>query len=249
MEEESFESAYRALESRFRRRAEADGDVYVPNPEPSGVVDCIFVCMEPSLGRWADSDPEKGRALVEQGIRNFLYSMEDYVLHYAARHYLCRPDESYHVTDISKGAMLTDRASVSRQERYDRWYPLLREELDLLATEDTRIIAVGNAPYDYLTQKPVEWPLTQILHYSSQAARARNRAVEGREERFREFEGSVTHDDLLGMAEEVLQDAGVPEWVREETLSRLNERELTTSRQKLLFIYKEEFEELQASTP
>lgn len=246
---DSFQAAYRALEDRFRTRAEADGDVYIPNPEPEGPTDYIFVCMEPSLGRWADSDPEKGRARVEQGIRNFLYSMEDYILDFAARHYLCGSDESYHVTDISKGAMPTDRAGEEREDRYNRWYPLLREELDLLATEKSRIIAVGKAPYDYLSRKPVELPLTRILHYSSQAARARNKAVEGREDRFRAFEGSVTHADLLDTAEEVLRDASVPDWVHEETVSRLNRRELTTSRQKLLFIYKEEFEEMRASKP
>ena len=53
--DESFDKAYRELEERMKVLAEADGDVFLPNPEPLGTVQCILIWMEPSLGRWARS--------------------------------------------------------------------------------------------------------------------------------------------------------------------------------------------------
>jgi hypothetical protein len=46
----SFHEKYRDLEDRLRALAEADGDVYLPNVEPSGPVRYVFIAMEPSLG-------------------------------------------------------------------------------------------------------------------------------------------------------------------------------------------------------
>jgi hypothetical protein len=126
-----FHAAYRDLETRMKALAESDNDIFLPNPEPKGPAHFILICMEPSLGHWARS-AEDAHAKVETGFRNFLSSLEDFILHFAASHYLCKPEESYHVTDISKGAMVVKRAAKERWERYDRWYPLLLEELQLL---------------------------------------------------------------------------------------------------------------------
>jgi hypothetical protein len=49
----NFADAYAALERQFRQLAQADGRVYVPNPEPAGPVDFLFIAEDPSLGRWA----------------------------------------------------------------------------------------------------------------------------------------------------------------------------------------------------
>jgi hypothetical protein len=46
-----FRASYEYLEARMKARSEADGDVFLPNPEPLGPVEYVFVCMEPSLGR------------------------------------------------------------------------------------------------------------------------------------------------------------------------------------------------------
>jgi hypothetical protein len=101
--------------------AEADGDIFVPNPEPLGPVDYVFICMEPSLGRWAPS-PDVARAKVEAGFRNFVFSIEDFILHFCIKQYLCEPTQRYLITDWSKGAMLVEQAGVARTDRYDRWY-------------------------------------------------------------------------------------------------------------------------------
>jgi hypothetical protein len=125
----SFHTAYRELEEKMKALAEADGDVFLPNPEPPSPVHYVLICMEPSLGWWAQS-ADHARSRVEAGFRNFLFSIEDFILHFCVRRYLCGPAERYHMTDFSKGAMLVDRAGLARIQRYDRWYALLQEEID-----------------------------------------------------------------------------------------------------------------------
>jgi len=106
----SFHIAYRELEERMKALAEADGDVFLPNPEPDGPVQYVLICMEPSLGWWACSAGH-ARSRVEAGFRNFLFSIEDFIVHFSARRYLCGPEERYHITNLSKEAMLVDRLS------------------------------------------------------------------------------------------------------------------------------------------
>src|SRR5437867_12283996 len=145
----NFQARYRALEKRMKAFAEAHGDIFVPNPQPDAPVQHVLICMEPSLGRWARSADE-ARAKVEAGFRNFLSSIEDFILHFCIQQYLCEPTQRYHITDLSRGAMLVERAGVARTQRYDRWYGLLVEELDLVATSGAGIFAVGNAVAQHL---------------------------------------------------------------------------------------------------
>jgi hypothetical protein len=81
------------------------------------------------------------------------------LLHYASRRYL--GTESYHLTDFSKGAMLTAHANIDRTERYDRWYRLLLEELALVGPE-AKIFSVGKVVASDLRQRGLR--STQILH-------------------------------------------------------------------------------------
>lgn len=74
-----------------------------------------------------------------------------------------------------------------------------------------------------------------------QAGLARKEAIVGREDRFHSFMDSVRIEDVIATAEDVLHSANVPESIRYETLPRLKQFELTESRQRLLFIYKEAF--------
>ena len=62
--DEDFRAKYRRLEDRMRALAEADDDVFLPNPEPVEPVDYVLICMEPSLGAWARS--RENRELVGQ---------------------------------------------------------------------------------------------------------------------------------------------------------------------------------------
>lgn len=235
-----FRASYECLETRMKARSEDDGDVFLPNPEPPGPVEYIFVCMEPSLGRWARSADE-AKARVEAGFRNFVSSVEDFILHFCIRQYLCEPTEHYHITDLSKGAMLVERASIDRSARYDRWYGLLVEELDLVAKPGAGIFAVGNAVAQHLTCREFPRPITPVIHYSGQAGRARAAAIAGHEDDFEKFRNSVSLELLLATAKDVLNKS-VPANLRDKTLARLAGSELSLSRKQLIFNYKLAFE-------
>lgn len=241
-----FHNSYRQLEDRMKARAEADGDIFLPNPEPSGPVEYVLICMEPSLGWWARS-AEEARSRVEAGFRNFLFSIEVIILHYCVRRYLCGSGQTYHITDLSKGAMLVNRADDERDQRYERWYELLQQEIDLCATPTARIIAVGNVVAHQLERQGFKRSFRQIIHYSTQAVSARSARIVGREESFQAFKDSVSLEDLVATAEDVFKAAQVPPYIRDNGLARLRKNQLTTSRQQLIFIYKEEFESMHSS--
>jgi len=231
----------------MKDRAEADGDVFLPNVEPEGPAHHVLIAMEPSLGRWARSADE-ARSKVEDGFRNFLPSDEVSILHYCIRRYLCGPEERYHITDLSKGAMHVKDAGLARFERWDRWYPLLQEEIDLVATPNARFAAIGKVVAEYL-QRQSFGDFTRVIHYSRQAASSRNAGIRGHEEDFQGFFGSVSPDDLVTTAEQVLGAARVPAEIRNKGLSQLksSSSQLTDSRQKLIFNYKLAFEKIRAS--
>ena len=109
----SFHAKYRELEERMKALAESEGDVFLPNTEPEGPVQYVLICMEPSLGRWARSADE-ARSKVEAGFRNFLFSMEDFILHFCARLHLCKPKDLQPVCRSHRGAMLIKRAGLAR---------------------------------------------------------------------------------------------------------------------------------------
>ena len=230
----SFQNRYRELEERMRALAEEEGNVYVRNPKPSGSVQYVFICMEPSLG---SSSPEELQVRIDAGARNFLNSVEDFLLHFAARRYLCDSGERYHITDVSKGAMTVSRAGTNRHQRYGRWYSLLQEEIDLVATSDAHCFAVGKVVSDFLSERNLQRPFSYLLHYSPQAARARNKGIEGHEARFETFRGTVSIEDVIAEAEQVLDEAGLPDQFRDEALDRLEDSTLTPSRKKLLLTY------------
>lgn len=241
MNDAGFRAAYRELEARMEALAEAEGDMFLPNPEPSEPVEYVFVCMEPSLGRWARS-ADDARRKVDAGFRNFAFSIEDFILHFCIQQYLCGPHERYYITDLSKGAMLVKRAGVARAHRYERWYGLLLEELDLVAKPAAEMFAVGREVAQHLARRAFPRPFTAVIHYSRLAARVRAEGIIGHEASFEQFRSSVSIEQVLATAEEVL-NTSVPPSFRDDTLARLAERKLSESQEKLIFNYKLAFED------
>lgn len=173
-----FHTAYRDLEARMKSLVESDGDIFLPNPTPRAPAHYVLICMEPSLGWWAKSADE-ARARVDAGFRNFLFSPEDFILHFCAQRHLCGAGQRYLLTDLSKGAMLVNRAGVARVERYDRWYSLLLEEIEPCAIPEARIVAVGSAVAEQLRRRCFQRPFRQVINYSSQAGPARRAGIRG----------------------------------------------------------------------
>jgi len=135
--------------------------------------------------------------------------------------------------------LFVNRAALARIERYDRWYALLQEEIDLCADPSAGIVAVGKHVAEHLARRR---SFTRVIHYSSQAVSARKAGILGREESFQAFRGSVSLEDLVETAEDALKAAHVPSEIHDETLSRLAKSRLTTSREQLIFNYKVAFE-------
>lgn len=206
----------------------------------------VFVCMEPSLGGWARS-VEEGRARVEGGFRNFVSSLEDFILHFCIRQYLCEPTDGYHITDVSKGAMLVKQANIDRTQRYDRWHALLREEVDLMAVPEAGIFAVGKDVAKHLAARAFPRPFTEVLHYSGQNTAAWGRGIVGHEASFEKFKTTVSIEAVIEAAEKVLE-ASVPPPFRAQTLARLRASQLSESRKQLMFNYKLAFESYRSLT-
>jgi hypothetical protein len=245
----AFRESYQKLEARMKDQAEADGHVYLPNPEPSGQVEYIFVCMEPSLGGWART-PEAARAKVEAGYRNFCTSIGDFILHFCIREYLCERSERYHITDLSKGVMPVKQAAVERQARYFRWSGLLEDEMNLVAKPGASIFAVGKTVEEQLDRQgfprdrqQFPTPVTKMLHYSGRWPQHRANRIVGHEKAFERFKGSVSLERLRETAEEVLNKS-VPATFRDEILQKREMRKpLSESDEQLIFIYKCAFED------
>jgi hypothetical protein len=140
--------------------------------------------------------------------------------------------------------MLVAEAGATRAERYDRWYPLFREELDLVSRSDAGVIAVGRNVAEQLERRRLPRSVTRVMHYSGQAAAARQAAIVGHEAEFDDFASSVTVDDVLQEARLVLEQAALPREYVAETLARLANTSLSVSRRQLMFHYKLRFETL-----
>jgi hypothetical protein len=235
----TFAKQFHEIEQKFAAAAAADGDIYLPNFTPSGPVDAVLVGMEPSLGRWARTPAEADRKIAA-GFRNFMWSPEDFILHWAARRTLIPSDGTYHITDVSKGAMPVRQANVHRRARYARWMALLDEEIGLVAKPDARIVAIGGQVGRLLKRNKAGRNVTCVMHYGAWA-RARDAEVEGQEAAFLEFADTLSMQDIVDVADEVLRENSVPDALSAETIARLGKAQLSESRKKLAFIYSRVF--------
>ena len=268
----AFEDEYEALEEEFRRQVESDNghfepetkSVYLPNIRPEGPVDFVFVGMEPSLGGWAWDTTEKSamqmaEGKIRQGFKNFALTLEDFIFHHCIREYLCERDRTYYITDLSKGAMLTKLADDKRKERYEKWFPLLERELNLVAKEipasgrRTQVIAVGKSQVGkFLSKKQLPNCVCYagaILHYSKVANVYRGTQKKMYPEQYSEFALSVTLKDITQTAEIVMREGGMGTFV-DCTLKKLEKKsDLTDSLKKLMFDYKIWFEDIREGRP
>lgn len=240
----SFSAKYADLCRRFSRQAEADGDVYLPNLPISKPADHIFISMEPSLGHWAPGrDPEaRRRAALEKignGFRNFIFSYNNHVFHYCVKAFFCNSNETYHLTDLSKGAMTVSNAARKPYHRYAGWYDLLQEELQLVSSSNARYYAVGKRVVDFLKRAGFKRPVVSLYHYSQRfpnntSSRAREFPVE-----YLQFSKTVSHEAILETAANVFEKFSIPHDISSPVYSRLlKKKNLSESFKQLMFSYK-----------
>ena len=244
----SFSEQYAALEGKFKEQVEKDNEdlgiesCFLANVAPKAPVDYVLVAMEPSRPANIDS------------IKNFAVSVEDFILHFCAKEYLCKGEceRTYHITDLSKGAMRVTDASSSpalRYERYKRWYPLLCEEIKLVARPNAPIIPVGHVVRDFLTVQKMSDLKDEILHYSQSAGPHRTKMPKRYPEQFSEFKDTVDLSDIKKAAKRVLGEAGLGHDEPQKTLKRLQRgKGLMKSRKQLMFTYKCQFEKILEGT-
>jgi len=201
----SFQDAYGQLENKFKTAADTEGSVYIPNIPPPSHARYVFAAMEPSLGRWG-INPTQRVAYLRNGMTNFAWSMGDFALHYCARTYLCNPGESYHITDLSKGAMLVAQASRDRQQRWLRWLPLLQRELSVVAAPGARIFAVGRQVEAFLHANAPELEVDYVIHYSGTAVRHHLALANRMPAEFATFSATIRPADFLEVCQEVLAE-------------------------------------------
>ena len=248
----TFDQAYAELEAEFKEQVCNDGAEYLPLARPEGPVDFVLIGMEPSLGRLvsrsAHSDREKRRAEVrekcELGLKNSAWSMEDFILHYCARHYLCRDGETYYITDLAKGAMLAKEAVEGRIARYERWYPILEKELGLVARQDAKIISIGDGVGRFLSRKGIYGHAGTIRHFSSQAAGHAGKEGDRDKNGGCGFSCGVGRKDILRVAEQVMMEYGMDGLSQVRLAALKRGAGLNEPRKKLLIDYKHGFDRI-----
>jgi hypothetical protein len=232
-----FDQKYSSLVKKFSRLAKSEGNIYLPTIRPPRQVDYVFIGMEPSLGHWSKT-PQEAEEKIGRGFKDFAFSVGDFILHHCIREYLCRNQSStYYVTNLSKGAMTVREANDNPVERWERWLPLLRDELTLVQKRTTRFVAIGRSVDIFLASKGFSNVHT-ILHYSQQAAGYRNKWVEWNEKAFENFKRQVSGKDIIATAKAVTEQAKM-EWnLTSSGLRRLERQDLTDSQKMLVFGYK-----------
>lgn len=107
---------------------------------------------------------------MSQGFRNFRLSINDFILHYSIRKFLCGAGCAYHITDISKGPMFVRQARQDRWRRWDRWYASLVEEIAFVGKPDATILTLGDEVAIFLRRKGFNRLNGAVLHPSGNAA-------------------------------------------------------------------------------
>ena len=133
----TFVQAYRELEVKFKAMVDKDkhshgiDSVFLHNVYPTNRVDYVLVGMEPGLnGTDVDTAREKVAACE---FENWGRYPQTSTLVFAVWKYLCDEDKTkYYFTDLAHGAMNTKLKDAKDGDRYERWFPLLEEELALV---------------------------------------------------------------------------------------------------------------------
>ena len=231
--------AYRNLERHFRDKVDMDKahaiervvqgwGVYLPCVEPANQVDYIIVGMEPSFG-WAEGIEDAEKKIAE-GFRNFGRPDNEReplaLFMLSIEKFLCQAGETYHLTDVSKGAMPVTVAALDRGRRYEEWYPLLLEEIAIVGKPEAPVIAIGNKVKRFLQRRDLEGttgrPLHPVKHYSLQASRYYKEEADNDPDGFERFKKA-----------ELSEGGGWP-------------ADLTLAKKQLVFAYKKQFEAIHA---
>ena len=212
-DQDSFRKQYQRLQSQWRQLAIARGRQYLKYLAPRAPVDFVLVGKMTSIGEKhaAEIPPGEFPDVAPPGY-NLLLSIGDLILNYGAQRHLCQLGERYYLTDLGKGAVPPKYAKGKIQkEEFIAWYPMLLEELKLVAKPDATVIPVGSATGDFLKgQSNFPYRLTTpILHWSTAAVSAAKMAASFFPREWDEYLRSTSWEDLHASTEEIFTEPGL----------------------------------------
>jgi hypothetical protein len=248
---------YEDLEDFFKVQVKKDGcdSIYLPPIiRPEEIMDFIFIGMEPSLGSWAKGrTPEDkikdAKQKIAAGFKDFSYSLEDFILHYCIRKYLCNDENKYYITNISKGAMLTKYADEKRPDRYKRWLPFLIKEISILSSNATKLVSIGQYAKELLSKEYHQLSVNSILHYSGRWPKHRDKFIIDNGLNFESFQKNnkdIITNGILKVINEIT-DASNIQLLSPSVMDFTNrKKDLTESQLKLILVYKNQFEDIKS---
>ena len=188
----TFAEAYRELEDKFKWMVGKDGmchgiqSVFLPNVEPTGQVDYVLVGMEPGVNGVGLKTAKKEIAASTR--ENWGRCPQTNTLVFAVWKYLCDEDQTkYYFTDLAHGAMNGKSKGARDQDKYERWYPLLEEELALVAKPDAKIISIGHTACRFLAEKGLHGHAGMVAHPSGQALGHAGKEIPAHPELWKQF--------------------------------------------------------------
>ena len=140
--------------------------------------------------------------------------------------------------------MSVKQAKKDHWAKWNRWYPLLKEELELVANCGAPVISIGKQVERFLNAKGLKNHVGSIVHYSAANGRAQKTAAEQQREAYRAFRCTVGFEDIEAAVCNVLRDEpNAPSIERKLEQLQLSSG-FTEHTKKLVFSYKVCFERL-----
>ena len=240
--DQTFKEQYDSLQSQWRQLAKNHGHHYLQYLAPRGSVDFVLVGKMTSIGEKDAADTEPGcyPAIDPPGF-NLLISLGDLILNYGAHRHLCKPGETYYLTDLGKCAIPPGQAKGKRaDDEFNKWYPMLLEELKLVAKPNATVIPVGGATGNFLKrQSDFCYRLTEpVLHWSRAAIVAAKMASSLFPHEWKEFHQATNWEDLRTSTEEILTEAGLDQHM--DDINRRYKGKFGETQIHLMFTYKKE---------
>ena len=149
-------------------------------------------------------------------------------------------------------------AKRDRIGRYKRWFPLLEKELNLVSKNGTKMVAIGNVVFNFLSSKELCNHVGKVMHPSPQANGHRKKKIEKIESwnnDFPSFCKQIDIEDFIRTIDEVLRESHKSADLDEDQMKAVIQYRLkchrhgpklegSESRKMLMFYYKKRFEEL-----
>ena len=233
---------YENAQTQWRQLAIKRERQYLKYLAPRSRVDFVLVGKMPSIDEKAAADTPYGDYpdIPPPGY-NLLISIGDLILNYGAHRHLCRPGERYYLTDLGKGALPPkDAKDKTQREEFTAWYPVLLDELELVAKPEATVVPIGSATGNFLEAQPdFPYRLTMpILHWSRAAVSAAKMASSLFPREWDEYRRNTSWEDLRSSTEEIFTEAGLGQYV--DAFHQRFKNKFRESHAHYMFTYKKE---------